>query len=52
VLELMRSGRHSLTEIAEMMNYRSIHTFSRAFKKAFGVSPSEYKKRHMQTAEN
>jgi len=48
VLELMRSNRYTVTEIAEMMNYRSIHTFSRAFKKAFGVSPTQFIKQYMK----
>ncbi|MEF3303647.1 AraC family transcriptional regulator [Paenibacillus sp. GYB003] len=41
-IELMKEGSYSITEIASIMNYDSIHTFSRAFRKAFGVSPSRY----------
>jgi AraC-like DNA-binding protein len=44
MLELVLAGEHSFTEIAAIMHYRSIHTFSRAFKHAVGVSPSEYRK--------
>ena len=32
-------------KISEMLNYSSIHNFSRAFKKAVGDSPQNYKKR-------
>ena len=32
-----------VTEIADKLNYQSIHAFSRAFKKRFGMSPSQYK---------
>ena len=35
---------HSVTAVAEMLGYRSIYSFSRAFKQHFGVSPSEEKK--------
>jgi len=36
----------SITDIAEILGYNSIHAFSRAFKKYFSISPKEYKK-HM-----
>ncbi|MEF3310419.1 AraC family transcriptional regulator [Paenibacillus sp. GYB004] len=39
---LLEEGGRTITEIASMMQYESIHTFSRAFKKAMGVPPSEY----------
>ena len=31
--------------IADMLEYSSIHIFSRAFKKNVGISPTEYKRR-------
>lgn len=34
----------SVTTVSELMGYKSIHSFSNAFKKEFGMSPSEYKK--------
>ena len=34
----------SITQIAEELNYASIHAFSRIFKKYFGTSPSAYQK--------
>lgn len=42
VTELLTEGDYSITEIAEIMLYESIHSFSRAFRKEFGVSPSQY----------
>lgn len=41
-IELLAEGHYSITEVAAIMQYDSIHTFSRAFKKAFGLSPSQY----------
>lgn len=40
--ELIREGRHNFTEIAGLLGYTSIHYFSRHFKKATGMTPSEY----------
>lgn len=42
VTDILKEGIYSITEIAEMMQYESIHSFSRAFRKEFGVSPSQY----------
>jgi len=39
---IIREGRHNFTEIADMLGYTSIHYFSRHFKKAVGMNPSEY----------
>lgn len=44
--ELLRSQSHSITEIASILGYQSIHSFSRAFKKAAGLSPTEYIRLH------
>lgn len=46
--ELLRTNKHSITQIAELMHYDSIHTFSRAFRRNFGLSPSQYVKEHMR----
>ncbi len=35
----------SVSKISDMLGYSSIHIFSRAFKKAVGVSPTEYKRK-------
>lgn len=41
---LMEETELSLTEIAEKLNYASIYSFSKAFKKQYKLSPGEYKK--------
>lgn len=41
--EYLRQG-NSITEVAELLGYQSIHSFSRAFKKQFGQCPSESQK--------
>jgi AraC-like DNA-binding protein len=41
---LIREENHNITEIAEILDYNSIHSFSRHFKKATDISPSEYAK--------
>ena len=42
--ELLRDCRSKVYEVAEAVGYRDITYFSAAFKKAAGVSPSEYQK--------
>ena len=42
---LLLESELSVSKISEMLNYSSIHNFSRAFKKAVGDSPQNYKKR-------
>lgn len=39
---LISEGRHSFTEISEMLRFNSIHYFSRTFKAITGMNPSEY----------
>lgn len=41
----MRDGRMSLREMAEAAGYESEPAFSKAFKRHFAVSPSEYRRR-------
>ena len=41
---LMEETELSLTEIAEKLNYASIYSFSKAFKKQYKLSPGEYRK--------
>lgn len=43
--KLIREKNYSVTEISDMLGYSSIHIFSRAFKKAVGMSPTAYAKR-------
>ncbi|MBQ9977426.1 MAG: helix-turn-helix transcriptional regulator [Clostridia bacterium] len=46
---LINEGMLSFTEIAELLNFSSIYSFSRAFKNHFGITPSEYKKQIKNT---
>lgn len=39
---MIREGTHNFTEISVLLGYNSIHYFSRHFKKATGMTPSEY----------
>lgn len=41
---LIEEGALKINEIASLLRYSSIYTFSRAFKDFFGVSPSQYKR--------
>ena len=40
--ELIASGAHTVTDIAEMLGYGSVHYFSAQFKKEFGVTPTRF----------
>lgn len=40
--KLLREKNDSVAQIADKLGYSSIHTFSRAFKKAVGFSPTAY----------
>ena len=41
---LIHEDRLKMTEIAEKLRYSSIYSFSKAFKKQYGISPREYKR--------
>ncbi len=47
--KLLRREDLSVSRISDMLSYSSIHNFSRAFKKHFGISPSEYRKKINRT---
>ena len=42
--DLIHKNSLKLTQIAEKLNYSSIYSFSKAFKKQYSLSPREYKK--------
>ena len=42
--QMIRSGTMNFTEIAETLQYSTIHHFSRQFKEKFGITPSQYAK--------
>ena len=44
---LIRTG-HSFTSIAAQCGFADLFTFSKAFKKLYGVSPSDYKTNKLQ----
>lgn len=39
---LLREGKHSITEIAELLGFSSVHYFTRFFRKHENMSPKEY----------
>ena len=41
---LLCEGKLTVGEIADLLHYASIYTFSRAFKEAFGCSPAQFKR--------
>ena len=41
---LLEEDKLSVSKISDLLCYSSIHAFSRAFKNAVGLSPSEYRK--------
>jgi AraC-like DNA-binding protein/predicted neuraminidase len=50
-MELLEDDSLSITKIASMMKYESIHTFSRAFKNVTGLSPTQYIRKRKITCE-
>ena len=42
--QLIREGRLNFTEIAAVLNYSTVHHFSRQFKEKFGITPTDYAK--------
>ena len=44
---LLRTEKYTVSQVSDMLGYSCIHSFSRAFKKAVGISPTAYKNRIM-----
>ncbi len=42
--QLIREGSMNFTQIAETLQYSTVHHFSRQFKEKFGITPTEYAK--------
>ncbi len=42
--QMIREGNMNFTEIAQSLQYSTIHQFSRQFKDKFGITPTEYAK--------
>ncbi len=49
---LIREGRLNFTQIAAQLGYQSVHYFSRRFRMATGMSPSEYARSVKMLSEN
>lgn len=45
-LDFLKYRKYTVTQIAMMLNYASVQSFCKAFRKAKGCSPTEYQKRH------
>lgn len=43
---LISENELNITQIASLLHYSSIYTFSRAFKDEYGLSPAQYRKAH------
>ena len=41
--QLIKDGRHTISEVADLTGFSTLSHFSSLFKKQFGVSPSEYR---------
>lgn len=41
-VQFLKEGQFSITQISEKLHYQSIHSFSKAFRKALGMSPAQY----------
>lgn len=42
--QLIREGQMNFTQIAQTLQYSTVHHFSRQFKEKFGITPTEYAK--------
>ena len=51
-IEMLKKGELNITEIAEKLHYQSIHSFSKAFRKAIGVSPIQYQNLYKKDQKN
>lgn len=49
---LIAENELSITHIADLLNYSSIYTFSRAFKDQYGISPEQYRKEQTVLGKN
>ena len=45
-LDFLKDQKYTVTQIALMLNYASVQSFCKAFRKVKGCSPTEYQKRH------
>ncbi|WP_010274621.1 helix-turn-helix domain-containing protein [Paenibacillus senegalensis] len=45
-MQMLASNRQSVTRVAELLRYQSIHSFSKAFKKFSGLTPTEFQQQY------
>ena len=45
-LDFLKYQKYTITQIAMMLNYASVQSFGKAFRKAMGCSPTEYQRLH------
>lgn len=45
-IELIRSGQHSMSQVAYMVGFNDPHYFSKTFKQKTGMTPSEYQRKN------
>ena len=43
---LLKGGQHTVSEVADKVGFQELSNFSVAFKKFYGVSPSQYQSMH------
>ena len=48
--ELLSNRQLTVSEITQRIGYRAVADFCRAFRKEYGLSPTEYRKQHAQKA--
>ncbi len=41
-IDLLTTGRHSIKAVADLTGYATVHSFTRAFRRAIGTSPAAY----------
>lgn len=42
--KLIRDGKKNMSQIADLLNFSTVHHFSKTFKNKFGITPTEYAK--------
>lgn len=45
--DMLKKNEHSIAEIAEKSGYGTVASFSKVFRKKFGISPAEYRKLYL-----
>lgn len=48
--KLLQDIRYHIIEVADLSGFHNTRYFSKIFKKAVGITPSEYRKRHLGKA--